>query len=203
MAFGPGNRFEQPGDILLEPIVLLEAAAEALQVLAGLAALFFEGVNDAARDLKIAVLETVQVDVAVPDRTCRAAHLAEQFFHFPPVGAGEGGLEELESGNSAASPDPELVNGFGFIVAADRLVEKVADSMQPLGERTTSDFVSGCVVGDAVEPLFKSRHESPGGRQTCFAGGEEGAASCVVKRGSSPHLGIGKLLPAERGAKAY
>src|SRR5437870_10565332 len=53
------------------------------------------------------------------------------------------------------------MNSFGFLGAAQRVIEKMADGKQSLCQRRASDGIGRRVGRSSGQPLFESRHESP------------------------------------------
>jgi len=100
------------------------------------------------------------MNVAIADVAGRSTQFAKQFFHPLRLGAGQGGLKELEGRRGTAGPDAELVNLLGFVGAAERMFEKMTDRDQSLGQGDAGDGIGRRIGRGGGQPFFETRHES-------------------------------------------
>jgi hypothetical protein len=159
MTLGPADPGEQVLGVQLEPIALLQAAAQGLERLTSLAALRPQDLGNPLAGIKPFRLQMLKVHITIADRASLAADFAECLFHPLVVRFRDGGLEQLEGSRSPARPNAELVDGFRLVGFANRFIEEVADGEQPLGESSASHFVGWRLGISADEPLLKAGHD--------------------------------------------
>ena len=100
------------------------------------------------------------MNVAIADVAGRSTQFAKQFFHPLRLGAGQGGLKELEGRRSAAGPDAKLMDLLGFIGATERMLKKMANGDESLGQGDPGHGIGRRIGRGGGQPFFETRHES-------------------------------------------